>query len=67
MNINKKPSQSLTHGDMFVLNGERAVFLHYTGYPRSNRYGLYREAWVQTPDGHTVKWSLNQAGSVETF
>lgn len=66
-NENLKASSSLVLGDLFTYRGERACFLHYTGYARSTRYGVYRMAWVQTPDGQNVKWSLNQAGSVKTF
>lgn len=62
---NRKASNALSHGDYFILNGERGKFLHYTGYPRSTRYGVYRTAFVMTPDSNIVKWSLNQAGSVE--
>ena len=65
MNKNKKPSRSLTNGDYFTYRGERAKFLHFTGYPRNTRYGVYQEAFVMTPDSNIVKWSLNMAGSVE--
>lgn len=67
MNTNKKPSQSLTFGDFFIFKGEKAMFLHRTGYPRNTRYGVYQTVWVQTPDGENVKWALNMAGSVELF
>ena len=65
MNTNKKATSTLSHGDYFIYRGERAKFLHYTGYPRHTRYGVYKMAFVMTPDSNIVKWSLNQAGSVE--
>lgn len=66
-NKNRKASRNLTFGDFIIKDGEKAMFLHYTGYPRSTRYGVYRTAFVQTPDGENVQWSFNQAGSVEIF
>lgn len=66
-NKNLKASRSLTFGDHFILNGERGFFLHYTGATRSTRYGVYQTAYVRNADSNIVKWSFNQAGSVEIF
>lgn len=64
-NTNRKASRTLTYGDYFTYRGERAMFLHFTGYPRSTRYGVYQSAWVRNTDSNMVKWSINMAGSVE--
>jgi hypothetical protein len=61
----RKATSALSHGDYFVHQGSRVRFLHRTGYPRSTRYGVYQDAWVQGASGDPRKVALNTAGSVE--
>ena len=61
----RKATTALSHGDYFISKGRRFKFLHHTGYPRSTRYGVYQDVWVQAASGGPQKIALNTAGSVE--
>lgn len=63
--MNLKPSSTLAAGDVFTYRGEVGIFVSWNTGMLHNRYGMYRQANVVNADGHSVVWSLNQAGSVQ--
>lgn len=58
--IESRSIATLVCDDYFSYRGERARFIRWIGATRQTRFGPFRTAEVQTPDGSVDQWSIDQ-------